>query len=543
MKKITIDLSDNGWKSKSSYYHRSDKNGKIKVEGQYICHSLPCKFSLTSRDNGRYALRGTIRALDSNGRVLKKRGKEAKEILSSFSEDQRSRDHRKLSVMKEIQCSSTNDDNIKNSIASAAEKLYLENKTLMSVQIEALANAESITPYIAAQLYADEYVTEYHPGLLNERFEAIAKKLQRDCKRLPAIAMCEFTPAKMKAFIKSSGMGISAQKELYAFFGFCIDYGVYDGSNPVEKPTKKKNRGKINQVAATRPDELTPGLQDLFYEKIEGNITASKVAVAILASGINPKEIVKLKWKDLIFKEEEDYVIVRLERLSKLSATHNYSRPLLPRSALVVRGYYNHVKAISGRTMSEKYVFPQVKNKKKHIDPATIIEDATRILTSIGVGYGIMGELHVENRKIAAAKKILHNTYQRNIRDVCALESDPGTVNFLLKRPFGSDVTSDSYTAFTSEAGLKRLYDILKILRKTEKYENTYDEQYEDEKIIRSYFPNTNKECLGLNGEIIVAPGKEIVFSCEHGFDGEYRVIKCKENDGEQVDILKDILK
>jgi integrase len=443
--------------------------------------------------------------------------------------------------MKEIQSSSTNDVDIKNCIESAAEKLYLENKTLMGVQIEALANAETITPYIAAQLYAYDYVTSHHPQALNERAEAIAQKLQRDCKRLSAIAMCEFTPAKMKANFKNAKMGILAQEELYKFFDFCSNYGIYDGSNPVEKPVKKRKTGRAKQIKATRPDELTPELQDRFYDKINTNITASKTAVAILASGLDPKEIVELKWKDLTFKTEDDYVIVHLERLSRLSATHNYSRPLVPRSASVVREYYKREASATRGNMSEKYVFPQAKNKRKHMVPATIIEEATRILHTIGVGYGIMGELHRENRKMASAKRILYCTYERNIRDVCSLESDPGTVNFLLKRPFGNDVTADSYTSFTSETGSNRLYDILKALRKAVENNNTYDEQYESEKVIRSYYPNTNKEYLGILGEIIVPPGEEIVISCEHGFDGEYTVTRIKENDGKQIDLFTGI--
>lgn len=516
--------SDSGWKNEGGYYKKTVIDGKTKIEGLYLYKSCPFKFSMTSCESGRYAMRGVVRALDSEGKVLQKRGKEAKDIKSKISKNERGIDQRKLQVRKEIHCLLNNDEMVKTCVASVAEKLYVGNKTLMEVQLEALANEMTITPYIAAKIYGYDYIKQCHPKASNETVEDRAKKLQRDCSKLPSLPMRKLSNKIIKDSMQRTKMGMAARKDIYYFFNYCIDYGILDGNNPVEKPIKKKVKGKTNQIRVTRPDELTPDEQDAFYAELGTNVTALKAAVAILASGVDPKEIVKLRWKDITFKSEKDYVIVYLERLSKLSYTHNYSRPLVPRSALIVREYYEQEVAISKGDMSSKYVFPNGKYKNEHLKPAAIIEYATRILILIGVDYGLMGKLHIVDRRIAAARKILFNTYERNIRSVCNLENDTGTTNFLLKKPFGSDVTADSYTSFASELGTRRIYNIFKVLRKTENNDIRYDEQCNDEDVTRVFRPSTNKQYLGLHGKIVIPPGKEIIFNCEHGFDGSYFV-------------------
>jgi len=507
--KYNTNLENAGWKCKGSYYYRSEVDGKTKIEGQYIYYSIPFKFSLASREYGRYTFRGTIRALDSNGNVLKKQGKEAKDILNKYQNSQDEREaYRKLDVRKDIQCAFNDDNSIMECIVAGAERLYLENRVLMGVQLEALTSPDTITPFLAAQMYGHDFITEYHPKLVSEQFERATQKLIRDCKRLPAIPLCKLSSIKMKESLKRVGMGRLAQMEVYRFFNFCLEYGIYEGTNPVEKPSKKRKTGRAKQIKATRPDELTCELQDALYRKIEENITSSNAAVAMFASGIDPKDIVVLKWKDLIFhKEIDDYVVIRIWKESKLSATHDYSRPLVPRSAKILRDYYDAEKLKCGGNMSEKYVFPSPKNKTiKHIPPAAVIENATRILSYIGVGYGILGQLHRENRKMAAARRILFNTYERNIRDVCNLKDDSGTVNYLLGRSFGSNITADSYTSFSSGLGLDRLYCIMRVLRKTENYVETYREEAEGDQVTRVYYPESNKEYTGLTGTIIVPP-------------------------------------
>lgn len=513
-----------GWENGGGYYKKTVIDGKTKIEGLYLYKSCPFKFSMSSYESGRYAVRGVIRALDSEGKVLQKRGKESEDIKSRISKNERGMDQRKLQVRKEIQCIQNSDALIKTCIASAAEKLYVENKTLMEVQLEGLSNEMNITPYIAAKIHGYDYIMQCHPKASNGTVEDRAKKLQRDCSKLPSVPMRKLSNKSIKASMQHAKMGIVARKEMYDFFNYCIDYGIFDGNNPVEKPKKKKTKGKAHQIRVTRPDDLTPDEQDAFYAELGTNVTALKAAVAILASGVGQKEIVKLRWKDITFKSEKDYVIVYLESFNKLSYTHNYSRPLVPRSALILRAYYDQLVAKSKGDMSSKYVFPNGKNKNEHLTPASIIEYATRILVSIGVDYGLMGKLHQEDRKIAAARKILFNTYERNIRSVCNLEYDTGTTNFLLKKPFGSDVTADSYTSFTSELGARRIYNIFKVLRKTENNDIRYDEQCNDEDVTRVYRPSTNKQYLGLHGKIVIPPGKEIIFNCEHGFDGSYFV-------------------
>ena len=397
---LNTEVISKGWNTKGSYFIRSSSNGKTKIEGVYMLNSIPFKFSMASRESGRYPLRGTIRALDSNGKKKKKRGREAQDIINNQGAN------RKLDIRKDIQCTLASDTIIKECIVSAAERLYFDNNVLMGVQLESLTSPDTITPYIAAQKYAREFVVECHPKLLDDKFEKAVQKIIRDCQRLPAVPMCTLTVKRLKDTMKRVKLGRMAQEELHKFFGFCLDYGVYEGINFIEKPKKKRKTGKEKQIMATRVDELTPELQDAFYRALEMNINGTSASVALLASGIDKKEIVELKWKDLTFhKEKKDYVVIHLFRQRKLSATYDYSRPLVPRSAIIMRKYYETQKSKYSGTIEDKYVFPHSKLKNNHIAPAAVIENATRILTRIGVSYGILGQLHREDRKTAAARR------------------------------------------------------------------------------------------------------------------------------------------
>lgn len=74
---------------------------------------------------GEYLLRGSVRAIDNSGNVLKKTGNKAKEILSKLPEEQQLRNNPKLDIRSNIYSNSLDDEDIKNQICKSV-KNYIQ---------------------------------------------------------------------------------------------------------------------------------------------------------------------------------------------------------------------------------------------------------------------------------------------------------------------------------------------------------------------------------------------------------------------------------
>lgn len=523
--KKKIDNWDNPFSSFSTKY---SKGKLVHLSGRYEIHSAVFAFSANAQHSGRYPIRGRVTALSSTGQILKVRGNEKKEILNNIPEHERDDSNRKLNIEKSFYCKSFEEEEIKNRIAKAAEWLYSKHGTLIQMQVEQNARPDIITPNTAAQLWAKRFVALRHNKSTEGAQEKWRKRISNICVQLPSKPMCKFSKKQMKVLCMEKNIGAGAQRELKLFWDFCIENGICSGTNPVDLPQVPKQSGAQLRNKAMRRYEMEPQMTEELYRLMDSPLTDASIGVALMLSGFDPKFIVGLKWSDIVFHQEKDFVTVKFFKDLDSNATKNYSRPVLPRVALMLRKHRKAAHKEAGKNdISDLYVVRNRKSKNNLPYKAEyLVNEATRLINNAGVSFRTLSEVRSLERENAAARIILRNTYERLIKTNCNLQDDIGTATFLLGQPFKMDVTSDAYTSFTSPEAEYRLYTILKICQKNHVIAqpvNTAALSADGQNHV-FYAPRQAHDYVGITGEITLAPEEELIIKCSHGVEGYVEV-------------------
>ena len=521
------------WNNQYSSFNVEYKDGKlIRVFGRLEIHSAVFAFSANLQYSGRYPIRGHVKAVSSTGRTLKIRGNAKKAVFDNLPESEHKDTSRKLNVETAFYCGSLNENDIKQRIEIAAERLYYQHGTLIQTQIAQNAQPDFITPNMAAQLWARKFVSLRHNRACEGEQEKWYRRIINICHRLPSKPMAKFTKKMIEDLCTEYNIGGSAQNELYIFWEYCIDNGICSGKNPVKRAKRKKKSGVQQRNEAMKVYEMEPEMVEELYNLLSKPLTDTSVGVALMLSGFKPTDIVKFKWKDVTWHEEEDFVTIRFFKDITSNATKNYSRPVLPRVALLLQQHYKNVYKEMGKTdIADLFI---VRNRRsKNGSPYksdALVSDATRLLNLAGVSYRTLNDVRNEEREMAAARTILANTYARFIIGNCGLGDDPGTATFLLGESFKTDVTSDAYTSFTSPEGERRLYTILKRCQKNYyiKQPSNADNEFIDGRCSFFIAPSMTHDFLGITGDITLGPGEELAIRCPHGVDGQI-VVECLE--------------
>lgn len=520
-------IIENGWDSKLSIYKRiNDRKdpSNIKISGRYVHHNAIFEFSLKTQKSGEYLLRGSIRAIDNSGNVLKKTGNKAKEILSKLPEEQQLRNNPKLDIRSNIYSNSLDDEDIKNQICNSVQKLYSANSIRINEHLQLAARPEIITPNMAAQQVCASYLNCYHQDASLETRTKIDKRIKNLCAKLPPLPMKDIRKSFIKKWISDNSVSDEAIRELSRFWTYCVESGTCLGINPIERPKKRRiKNGEAEQYAAARRTSLDQVEQDRFFEILIKENNDYVVGAALMASGFDASFITNLKCKDVVVKNYNDnYVVIRNINDRTPAATKDYTRPMVPKYASIVKDQVRKIQSDNPeQDISEMYLLRNFKSKTKPMNASRLVQEVTRMIIASGVSYTTIAYLREEDKMIAAATKLLKNTYKSNILYDCNLESDPGTVSFLLGKSFGADVTSDSYTSFTSPAGEKRLKNILRVLDIPSYYKNIERDYISEGKIYKRRKPKRNNEILDCTIEITLQPGEECKLECEHGIIGE----------------------
>jgi len=535
-------IIENGWDSKLSVYKRiNDRKdpSKIKISGRYVHHQAIFEFSLKSQKSGEYLLRGSIRAIDNSGNVLKKTGNKAKEILSKLPEEQQLRNNPKLDIRSNIYSNSLDDEEIKNQICNAVQRLYSANSIRINEHLQLAARPEIITPNMAAQQVCASYLNCYHQDASLETKTKVDKRIKNLCAKLPPIPMKDIRKSFIKKWINENSIGDEAVRELSRFWMYCVESGTCLGVNPIERPKKRRIKsGEVEQYAAARRTSLDQVEQERFLEVLIKENNDYAVGAALMASGFDASLATNLKCKDVVVRNyNEDYVVIKNINDRTPAATKDYTRPMVPRFAAIVKEQIRKIQNDNPEEdISEIYLLRNPKSKTKPMNSSRLVQETTRMIIASGVSYTTIAYLREEDKMIAAASKLLKNTYKTNILYDCNLESDPGTASFLLGKSFGADVTSDSYTSFTSPSGEKRLRNILKVLDTPSSYKNIERDYQNEGKIYKRRKPKRNCDTLDCTIEITLQPGEELSLNCEHGIIGEI-VTKEGEFTNEQLSL------
>lgn len=509
--------------SSTSFFVRFDyiyKKGQIKrILGKFIYNSSPYKFSLSRQKSDNFVLRGTISALDSKGNVIKIKVKQnTPDLLSNETQDEK---YKYLS--RSVRCFSSDEEDIKAAITDAIITLYGDNARTIEAERSVSLRPDTITAAMAAQSSAKSFVAQAHEDASAKSQANYVKRLSNVCARLPNKAMQNIKRSELTKWMNDLSIPRDTRKELHDFWEYCRLKRICNGSNPVEVPARRRVSDATLIKRAKRISELLPNQETRLLDMIEEKCTGPMVGIALMLAGFTVRFISELKWESIVFYDKYDFVVVKFFQLERAGATHNYSRPVPPRVAEILRKRYEFLATKYGELVLAKMpVASYSENYKRPITTSLLTKTAMNILLDSFMTYADYKLLTNENLDVSAASRVLYNTYKRDLESICNLEDDPGSMNFLLGLSLQDDITSDAYRDFTSLEGLTHLYDLLHILCKDVPVEQREDVISSDGQIVRTFSPETSRSNYQAIATIVLQPGEKISMKVPHGVNGSF---------------------
>lgn len=535
---VQYPVADRDWTDPLSYIAQGiDKNGSLKYQGRCMHNGAEFRFSLTKQATGKYLMRGRVSAISPvDGLVLQVVGAEKRNRLDHISKtsdaiasqesdcDAPKKREKALNITTEIYCNSTDIDAAKKSVTDGVMRLYLAHADLIHRRQKQSSRPENITPAVAAVLYCDEYLATHYKGCSDSTFASYGREIKRHFANFPNIPMHKVKKKQMEAYLTTAAVGANCRNRLSKFWGFCVDRGICLDSNPFPAPAKRKVADEAKQKKASTPEELSLDMQDKLFDHLKNDINSPNCGVALQPwGGFAAKAICNFCWRDVEFDPvRRDFARIKFHRDELAGSTHDYTRPLFPQAALLLRLRYEQLLCeYSAEELSLMPIAATKSNPKKAMSPDALTQYAGLILRTIGVSETVFASLKAPGE--AVSKKVLQNTYTKNVILRSNLTDDPGTVSFLHGEPLRASTTDDHYTSFVSPAAAERIYTALRAITPFEPIALPSPSVDVDGCEKHVFIPENTRQTVGCIGAVILQPGEELVIDCPHGVTGSVR--------------------
>ena len=495
----------------------TDPQGKIlKASGLYYHNDIMTSFSLQRQPSGcRSAYRGYMKVISQiTGNVLvRKYVKNGKYIEKK--------------VKAELNCKDCSEREMKDYIASSAERLYRNYQNEIAADYQSAYNSpvtpDTITPRRAFDKYAPAFLQAKYPRSTGKKKKERLNQLNKFYYGLENTPMCKYSASQIQAYIQRAHIGKETTKLAGDFWNYCLDRLYVSGTNPFPAFADTRISPKALQSKALQANTLSTETFYKLFDLLAVKASSKDCGVALLASGFTAEQICNLRWKNLYFDpSREDFVTVGLFLAERAGAQHNYTRPCIPMTALILRTLHSELEKKSPKSLKDKYV---VTTGSRKTLPSELHKYAAAKLVKAGVANDTIQKARDEFPSEHYARTLLYNTYCKLLVTKCGLSSQTqgGTIKFLCGLSLAGDVTASNYTSFTSPEATERLYMILKILQPERPIEEIPTDFNADGSITYHITPKTTAETAGIVSSIILPPGWRLEVSCPHGVSGTTR--------------------
>lgn len=482
-----------GWKnSASSFVNHCD--GSISG-AYYICQSEFTFHASPAPPGAKYKLQGSISLRAANGGVMKLSGKEVRKVLNIKTND--------AEYMKQY-------------IAEKAQVIYAEHAKQIQLPGIGFVDKNTMTLAIAGDHFAPNFIFENYPNASERKNKERIKSLKIMCSLYPPIAMRDLSKNQVYGVISEFGLSKEDVNLLNKFWNYLIKKHAIACANPIDDHVKKKPSTKSLAASAKSSGVLSIEQQDELFAALIASPSGLACGAMLELSGLSASEACEAKWKQIVFdKTRSDFVQFKIRRDDLAGATHNYTRPLLPTTSLVLRQQYTELlKKHSAAALAE---YPIVSTDSgQPISPDHLRDYVVDILRDFKLSAFSSGSKDATNQ-------VLQRTYAYDLSVVCGLDQDIGSNEFLLGRKL-STVTDDHYASYSSPTAQDRLYTILHVLAPEQPIDTPPDTKTPAGQTVHVFAPKTTREIAGAVIEIDLAPGEEIRLDCPHGMEAHFRV-------------------
>ena len=243
------------------------------------------------------------------------------------------------------------------------------------------------------------------------------------------------------------------EKELQAS---CPLVPVVMGCQNTARTGERDARKKRNEQAVLNPDVLDEEAEAKFNAIVQSH-EYDPMHIALLlvkGSGLAIAECCELRLGDLEFTREETELFIRLFR-SFASATQNYTFPVFPYEAMVLRQYVTYLSEQYGksRTEPDRFLFSQDREGRIPLEPGEVGKLCRIVLSGLPIWCANMAKNRGMKRE--PGQTMLQNTYEYRLGKYCNIlqQTDNGAYLFMMHRTLANDVLADHYRCFTGESG------------------------------------------------------------------------------------------
>ena len=452
---------------------QTKENGLLHISGSLMFNGSRFTFSFREQQRGMYRLRGRVALRAVDGKILPIDGPRRRAVLERMRQNHGGELPKKaeysdsLLGVKQVFLHTTQEEALRAAVQKAAEELYAEN--LLAIQDDmSSARVDKTHPADAVRLYMRRFFASYPRPITQETRRLKERRLQKIASKLDRYTMDSIPARALLQLHQELG---SKGDELFRlagqFWRFCMEIGVYQGTNPFERfflknPSSTRKASATLVRSALTPKSLpTKTVQNLHQEITRADAESVKHTgvLLILEDGFPADEACSLRWSDVLFNQmdrPETTVQFAIQKEFIAGATHDYTRPGTPFSA---QELYRRAKACEHHwgTLDGHYVLEDFSGKR--LTSKTLTEFCRELLLHCGMDYLSLTPDRTQPYGVGVRLLLAH--YKHRITYLAGLDSDNGAVRFLLGLSLSGNVTADHYRSFTSTEGQEFLLDIL----------------------------------------------------------------------------------
>lgn len=500
-----------------------DKEGILSLKGIVVVEGISFRVSITRSASGnsnaqhetsspkyRYLYTGTISTLDPATTMVmqsekKRRAKEEKGL------EYKPKD---IYATAKYRCDSAEPQKIAAAILDRIAALIRQDRSQLDQAMMRAMTPDQLSLPFAAEQYAADFLRRAYPNAAPEKNAKYLSQLQRTLSKFPATPIAKLGKRQVNVILNEIHATGEAVRLCFLFVEYLLEMRKCSGSNPFTMPDARKPRGK-NALAQ---QELGDAVFKKLFELLNKKISRMEVIIALAASGFSLADIKDMRWDDLeIIPGCKDFIIAHIQREYAAISKHDFSRPIIPDSALLIRKAIRALNADGD--LSGQNIWP------KDLDNKSVNNEIRNLL----VRAGFAGELSSPGRPteedVDIPAGILQNNYKRMLYAKGGLKDDPDTFNFLCGTMYNSS-TFTSYESHTEVASMLRLYQFLQPLSTEKKLDRVSGYRSEGEKTVFEAWPETNHEAAHLWGIVRLKPGQRLVIVCSHGAQGILRLCR-----------------
>lgn len=501
-----------------------DKEGVLNLKGIVVVEGISFRISVKRNDSGnvevthgvsppkyKYLYAGTVSTLDpSTTKVMlsekKRRAKEEKGI--SYKD-------KDIYSTAKIRCDSVDPQKLANAILERITALIQQDKSQLDQAILRAMTPDQLSLPFAAEQYAADFLRRAYPRSAPDENAKRLAKLQRTLSKFPATPIAKLGKRQVNAILHEIHATEESIKLSFLFVDYLIQMRKCSGANPFTMPGSKKPSGK-NALAQ---QELGDAVFDKLFVLLNKQLSPISVAIALAASGFPLTDIKGMSWSDLeIMHGYKDYVVAHIQRDYASVSKHDFSRPVIPDAALLIRRLIRErKKQTPAEELAKQSVWPN------GLDNKAVNNEIRNLLVRAGFDGKLSAAGRPREDDVDIPAGILQTNYKRMLYVKAGLKDDPDTLNFLCGTLFKSS-TFTSYESHTGASSMLRLYQYLKPLSTEKRLGKSSGYRSESDKMIYEAWPQTNHEAAHLGGFVQLRPGDQIILCSPHGVNGIIRL-------------------